>query len=52
MTHMLLQVERYELVARSVKELDEKTKQCIAAERERDEKTQEAERLKACLEGE
>jgi hypothetical protein len=34
-----------------VKEIEEKTTLCAAAEKERNEKTREAEKLKACLEG-
>jgi hypothetical protein len=47
----LWQDERDAIIARSVKEIEEKTTLCAAAEKERNEKTREAEKLKACLEG-
>ena len=45
------QDERDAIVARSVKEIEEKTSLYNAANRELKEKTAEAEKLKACLEG-
>ena len=35
----------------SVKEIEEKTKRCAVVEKELKEKTSEAEKMKACLEG-
>ena len=51
LTGWLLQDERDALVARSVKEIAEKTSLYTTVSRELKEKSAEAEQLKACLEG-
>ena len=46
------QDERDAIIASSVKEIDDKTKRCATAEKELKKMTVEADKLKACLEGE